>query len=109
MDYGRKSMYCTISSPNGSTTSNEVVIEAIPTKFILQCNYNNNDRRSWFDNLLIQRITAGATDPFDPTAIEKVKTIVKINNGAIYNLAGQRVGENYKGVVVKDGKKMILK
>ena len=109
MDYGRKSMYCTISSPNGSTTSNEVVNEAIPTKFILQCNYNNDGRRSWFDNLLIQRITAGATDPFDPTAIEKVKTIVKINNGAIYNLAGQRVGENYKGVVVKDGKKMILK
>ena len=52
MDYGRKSMYCTISSPNGSTTSNEVVNEAIPTKFILQCNYNNDGRRSWFDNLI---------------------------------------------------------
>lgn len=64
MDYGRKSMYCTISSINGNATSEEVALEAIPTKFILQCNYNNNDRRAWFDNLKIQRITAGATDPF---------------------------------------------
>ena len=56
MDYGRKSMYCTINSVNGSTTSEEVVLEAIPTKFILQCNYNNDARRSWFDNLKIERI-----------------------------------------------------
>ncbi|MBO4892419.1 MAG: hypothetical protein J5502_07390 [Prevotella sp.] len=107
LDYGRKSIYCTATSPNGSTTSKEIVNEAIPTKFVLQSNYNNNDRRPWFDNLLIQRITAGATDPFDPTAIENVKAVIKVKNGAIYNLAGQRVGENYKGVVVKDGKKMI--
>ena len=60
MDYGKRTMYCTISSVNGSTTSDEVVLEAIPTKFVLQCNYNNNDRRAWFDNLKIQRITAGS-------------------------------------------------
>ena len=107
MDYGRKSIYCTINSVNGSTTSNEFVLEAVPTKFVLKCDYNNNDRRAWFDNLKIDRITAGATDPFDPTAIENVKAVIKVKNGAIYNLAGQRVGENYKGVVVKDGKKMI--
>ena len=107
MDYGRKSIYCTINSVNGSTTSNEFVLEAVPNKFVLKCDYNNNDRRAWFDNLKIDRITAGATDPFDPTAIENVKAVIKVKNGAIYNLAGQRVGENYKGVVVKDGKKMI--
>ena len=30
-------------------------------------------------------------------------------NGAIYNLAGQKVSENYKGVVIKNGRKMIQK
>ena len=104
MDYGLKTMYCTISSVNGSTTSETVAVEAVPTKFILQCNYNNDARRAWFDNLLIQRITAG-----DPTGIETVKTNAKANNGAIYNIAGQRVGKDFKGLVIKDGKKMVVK
>ena len=32
-----------------------------------------------------------------------------ISNGAIYNLAGQKVNENYKGIVIKNGKKYIQK
>ena len=106
MDYGKKTMYCTISSVNGSTTSEEVALEAIPTKFILQCNYNNNDRRSWFDNLKIERVKAG---PYDPSAIETVMNTVKANKEAIYNLAGQKVGKDYKGLVIKNGKKLIQK
>ena len=106
MDYGKKSMYCTISSINGSTTSSEVALEAIPTKFVLQCNYNNNNRRAWFDNLLIQRVKAGA---YDPSGIETVKTGAKANNGAIYNIAGQKVGKDFKGIVIMNGKKMIQK
>lgn len=84
MDYGTKTMYCTISSINGSTTSEEVALEAVPTKFILQCNYNNNDRRAWFDNLKIERIAAGT-----PTGIQDVNTsaVVKptkvLKNGRI--------------------------
>lgn len=35
--------------------------------------------------------------------------IVNAEPNAIYNLSGQKVDENYKGVVVKDGKKMIQK
>ena len=31
------------------------------------------------------------------------------NDGAIYNLAGQRVSKDYKGIVVKNGKKYITK
>ena len=106
MDYGKKTQYCTISSVNGSTTSQEVALEAIPTKFVLKSNYNNNDRRAWFDNLLIQRVKAGA---YDPSAIETVKTTVKANKEAIYNLAGQKVGKDYKGLVIKNGKKQIQK
>ena len=108
MDYGRKSMYCTINSVNGSTTSEEVVLEAIPTKFILQCNYNNDARRSWFDNLKIERIAAGATEPFVPSGIAGVKAAVKAD-GAIYNLAGQKVGKDYKGLVIMNGKKFVQK
>lgn len=38
--------------------------------------------------------------------IQAVKA-AKVGNGFIYNLAGQRVDANYKGVVIKDGQKMI--
>lgn len=44
--------------------------------------------------------------------IEDVTGISNINatpntNGAIYNLAGQRVDENYRGIVIKNGKKVM--
>ena len=44
----------------------------------------------------------------EATAIQSVKT-AKAENGAIYNLAGQKVSASYKGVVIKDGKKYIQK
>ena len=47
-------------------------------------------------------VTSGAS------SIQAVKT-VKADNGFIYNLAGQRVDANYKGVVIKNGQKMIQK
>jgi hypothetical protein len=42
------------------------------------------------------------------TGISTVKT-VRVADGAIYNLAGQKVDKNYKGVVIMNGKKMIQK
>ena len=45
-------------------------------------------------------ITAGTT------AIKALKT-AKIGDGYIFNLAGQRVDANYKGVVIKNGQKLI--
>lgn len=45
-----------------------------------------------------------------PTAISN--TVVKkaaLDEAPAYNLAGQRVGKNYKGVVVKNGKKYIVR
>ena len=88
MDYGTNKMYCTINSINGSTTSKEVALEAVPTKFILQCNYNNNDRRAWFDNLKIQRIAAGDAPVLDGisevNAAANVKAPTKVlKNGRI--------------------------
>ena len=76
MDYGTNKMYCTINSINGSTTSEEVDLQAIPNKFVLQCNYNNNDRRAWFDNLKIERIAAGA--PGETNGIAEVNAAATV-------------------------------
>ena len=43
-----------------------------------------------------------------PTAIQKVQA-VKAENGARYNLAGQKVDAAYKGIVIQNGKKFIQK
>ncbi|MGN0226018.1 MAG: Ig-like domain-containing protein [Prevotella sp.] len=46
-----------------------------------------------------------------PDAIKNVTTVVERNdaNAPIYNLAGQRVGKDYKGVVIQNGKKYLNK
>ena len=44
----------------------------------------------------------------DDTAVKTIKT-VKAQNGAIYNLAGQKVSADYKGVVIINGKKVLNK
>jgi hypothetical protein len=108
MDYGTQTMYANISSPNGSTTSAPVAFTGIPAKYILQCNYDNKfaTRRCWFDNLKIQRITAGKPDP---TGISATLTNNDRVNSEIYNLAGQKVGKDYKGLVIKNGKKFVQK
>jgi len=42
-----------------------------------------------------------------PTGINSLNA--EENGGAAFNLAGQKVDKNYKGIVVKDGKKVIVK
>lgn len=42
----------------------------------------------------------------DPTGINSINA--EENDGAAYNLAGQKVGKNYKGIVVKNGKKILV-
>lgn len=59
-----------------------------------------NATGTWVTYLKIIRETAAG--------IQEIPVKV-INNGAIYNLAGQRVNENYKGIVIKNGKKYIQK
>ena len=45
----------------------------------------------------------------ESAGVNEVKAATKADNGAIYNLAGQQVSKNYKGVVVKNGRKFIQK
>lgn len=46
--------------------------------------------------------------PASEDGIETIQT-VKVLNGAVYNLAGQKVDASYKGVVIANGKKMLQK
>jgi len=45
----------------------------------------------------------------DVTSVEAVKTVAEKANGARYNLAGQKVDSAYKGVVIQNGKKVVIK
>lgn len=57
----------------------------------------------YFDNVVI---SYGSNDP---TGIENVATEAVKKDNRIFNLAGQQVGKDYKGIVIKNGKKMIQK
>lgn len=48
---------------------------------------------------------------FDETAsaINTIETSVKAQNNARYNIAGQRVNDNFKGIVIVNGKKTLVK
>ena len=44
----------------------------------------------------------------DPSnGISNITDNAKRTNNAIYNIAGQRVGNDYKGIVIVNGKKML--
>ena len=42
------------------------------------------------------------------TGISNIES-VKLQDGKAFNLAGQQVGKGYKGIVIKNGKKMVIK
>lgn len=54
------------------------------------------------------KIISLVIDDEDATGISSVENM-KMNNGAVYNLAGQRVDANTKGIVIVNGKKMFNK
>jgi len=55
------------------------------------------------------KLTVNLTQDIDPDGISTVVEQTPIKNSRAFNLAGQPVGNSYKGVVVKDGKKILVK
>ena len=55
------------------------------------------------------KLTVSITQDIDPDGITTVVEKTPIKNSRAFNLAGQTVGKNYKGIVVKDGKKVLVK
>ena len=43
------------------------------------------------------------------TGVATVKNNARVTDDAIYNLAGQRVDKNYKGVIIRGGKKVVVR
>lgn len=100
LDYGTKQMYATTTAGTNFQSTTPVAFEGVPSLFILRSDYTNADRRCWFDNLKIQTLKAG-----DPTGINDNTTVGKVANKIRYNVAGQQVGKNYKGIVIYNGQK----
>lgn len=65
-----------------------------------------------YDNLIsgetnFYKKEGAGTEPY--TGIENVIINTGKTSSAIYNLAGQKVNKNYKGILIKDGKKFVNK
>lgn len=78
------------------------------------CNWGDPDPAFAFDDFAVydkaltkDQIDAVIAAKSTVTAIETVKAAKA--NGVRYNLAGQKVGANYKGVVIENGKKVFIK
>ena len=58
-------------------------------------------------DILALSVNAELPEPKDPTTgINSVKTVEQTNN-VIYNLAGQKVNAQYKGIMIQNGKKVL--
>ena len=45
----------------------------------------------------------------DEAGVKELDTVKQPMNGQKYNLAGMRVGDDYKGIVIQNGRKFIQK
>ena len=74
------------------------------TTFDAKDTYYTFQKYSGTGNILISSIEF---TPVDASGISTINAVDKASNGAIYNLAGQKVANDFKGLVIKNGKKMI--
>ena len=73
------------------------------TNFLVNATYTD---RSFF----LRRYNIGSVINATPTGIETVKADSKFNADApAYNMAGQRVNNSFKGMIIKDGQKFMKK
>ena len=70
--------------------------------YVGKCAYN---KQVGIANVVI----SGKIDKSIPTGIESVKTQAIDLNAPAYNLAGQKVSNDFKGLVIKNGKKFVVK
>ena len=102
------------TSPKGAANGGRVPMNTTLTdnkiaKFVITSNYDNADRRSWFDNLKIVKYKSQAAGPI-VDGIATVDNAVKPATGAIYNLMGVRLNSKpAKGLYIMDGKKYMAK
>ena len=67
---------------------------------------------SWNDNKCVTPAPEGfvvGTESGDPDGIKSLTPALSEGEGAIYNMAGQRVSKAQKGIYIQDGKKTLVK
>jgi hypothetical protein len=123
IDYKNKNLQGTIKNAKNGTCEGKPmpfradIEDQKVVKFVLLSNYNNKDRRCWFDNLKVSKyaladiqedITEETWAPFI-NGVQSVKADVAADN-AIYTISGVRVANMSKpGLYIKNGKKFVVK
>jgi len=112
-----------VLSQSGTELYNKVVLESDAVK-VKGLDTKEPDKETNVYPIISVSVKAGTVDVTYPTNSlnfygfefigttgiqETIAPAKVISNGAIYNLAGQKVNENYKGIVIKNGKKFIQK
>ena len=95
--------------PGSSVASCEISKEKVlaatnkATKVISVFLQNTDSKAQTVKIKSIKRVTTTAT------GISKVENLKVAQDGKCFNLAGQQVAKGYKGIVIKNGKKMVIK
>ena len=72
-------------------------------RVIADVDYNKDSAKAMsFDNFTLEGQLVDATNI-------NIATTANKQNGIMYNLAGQKVGKDYKGIVIMNGKKFVIK
>lgn len=97
--------YCHKDAEGNEAADLKLYPEANVIEFGLNAGTYTFQKYSGTGNILISSIEI---TPVDASGISTIAA-EKASNSVIYNLAGQKVGKDFKGLVIKDGKKMIQK
>ena len=96
--------YCHKDAEGNEAADLKLYPEANVIEFGLNAGTYTFQKYSGTGNIMISSIEF---TPVNATGISTINAAEKVSNGAIYNLAGQKVGKDFKGLVIKNGKKMI--
>lgn len=78
-------------------------------EMVLTCGDGTQDIYAFLtvENAYLKSFTSNTDET--PTAINATRTTTDVQTAVRYNLAGQRVSSDYKGVVIENGRKVIVK
>lgn len=95
--------YCHLDADGGVAADLKLHSEANVITFGLHAGTHTFQKYSGTGNILISSIEITPVE-VDKTGISTIKN--EVAKSAIFNLAGQKVSNNFKGIIVKDGKKI---
>ena len=97
-------VYCDADAANVTWEDNANIYQFMADK---ATKFHVTDAAAWNTKFPDANVTFVDNKPID--SISEVNDAKKMTDGVVYNLSGQRVGDSYKGVVVKNSRKMVKK